>query len=83
MKLPLFSFKREPSARVARGVAELMSAFRGGVYEEARTRARQAQLGQVIDGNRPRGHWDKVRREIARRTGREPPLDTATRYLEP
>lgn len=47
-----------------------MTAFGGGTYEQARTRARAQRLGQVIEANRPRGHWDRVRRAIARRTGR-------------
>jgi hypothetical protein len=45
-------------------------------------RAREERLGHVIDGNRPLGHWDRVRREIARRTGRQARADTATRYLD-
>jgi hypothetical protein len=36
----------------------------------------------MIDANRPPSHWDKVRSEIARRTGRIVGVDTATRYLE-
>jgi len=49
---------------------------------EGQTRARDERLAQVIDANRLRGHWDKVRREIAGRTGRQIGVDTATRYFE-
>jgi hypothetical protein len=63
-------------------VNSLLQAFGDSAYDEARTRAREARLGKVMDGNRPNGHWDKVRREIARRTGRQVGLDTATRYTE-
>jgi len=47
----------------------LIAAYGDGAYEQARTRARDQRRGEVIDGNRPEGHWDRVRREIARRTG--------------
>jgi hypothetical protein len=60
----------------------LIAAYGDGAYEQARTRARQERTGEVADSNRLRGHWDKVRREIARRTGRQAGADTATRYLE-
>lgn len=58
----------------------LIERFGAAAYDEARTRARDARLGNVIDGNRQDGHWDSVRAEIARRTNRRH-VDTATRYL--
>lgn len=57
----------------------LITRFGASAYDEARTRARETRLGNVIDGNRREGHWDRVRAEIARRTGRAH-VDTATRY---
>ena len=65
---------------VAEDAQVLMERFGLAAYDEARTRAREARLGRIIDGNRQAGHWDRVRAEIARRTGRAH-VDTATRYL--
>jgi len=59
-----------------------IAAYGDGAYEQARTCARDQRHGEVVDGNRPEGHWDRVRREIARRTGRRGGIDTATRYLD-
>lgn len=59
---------------------DLIARFSDDAYDEARQRARNARLHQILDANRPHGHWDRVRRDIARRTGRAM-LDTATRYL--
>jgi hypothetical protein len=53
----------------------LTAEFGDGAYEEARTRAREAP--EPYDR-----HWDDVRIEIAKRTRRGTPVDTATRYLE-
>ena len=60
----------------------LIAAYGDSAYEQTRTRARDQRRGAVIDSNRPEGHWDRVRREIARRTGRQGGIDTATRYLD-
>ena len=60
----------------------LIEALGNGAYEEACTRAREQRLGKVIETNRPNGHWDRVRKEIARRTGRKTNVDSATRYLK-
>jgi hypothetical protein len=60
----------------------LIGASGQGAYDQSRTRAHEARLGKMIDANRPPSHWDKVRSEIARRTGRIVGVDTATRYLE-
>ncbi len=81
MKLPIF-WKQTSSSIVESDVTALMQSFGDGAYDEARTRARGARLGEVVDGNRPDGHWDRVRKEIGRRTGRQIGLDTATRYTE-
>jgi hypothetical protein len=81
MKLPILRKRTSPNL-VASDVNSLLRSFGDSAYDEARTRAREARLGKVFDGNRPNGHWDKVRREIARRTGRQVGLDTATRYTE-
>lgn len=60
----------------------LVQRFGGHAYEEARRRIREQRSGKVTDANRPIGHWDQVRKLIARETNRSP-LDTATRYLIP
>jgi hypothetical protein len=73
-------FRRQTGDIVAQDTDVLMEAHGSGAYEEARTRARKARLGSVIDSNRPAGHWDKVRREIAKRTGKEIGADSASRY---
>lgn len=65
---------------VALDAAALMQSHGDGAYEEARTRAREERLRQVIDGNRLAGHWDKVRLEIAKRTGKQIGADSASRY---
>ena len=57
----------------------LIARFGASAYDVARTRAREARLGNVIDGNRGDGHWDRVRAEIARRTKRAH-VDSGTRY---
>ena len=81
MKLPAF-LRPGTLALVAQDADALIDAFGPGAYDEARTRARDARLGRILDGNRPVGHWDKVRMEIARQTGRQVGVDTATRYIE-
>lgn len=81
MKLPVFR-KRSSLNLVESDVVALIQSFGAAAYDEARTRAHEARLGKVVDDNRPDGHWDKVRREIGRRTGRQVGLDTATRYTE-
>jgi hypothetical protein len=80
IKLPEFP-KRAVPALVERDAEALIASCRPCAYDEARTCARDARLGRVLDGNRPVGHWDKVRREIARLTGRQVGMDTATRYI--
>ena len=60
----------------------LITALGNGAYEVARTRAREQRLGQIIEANRPDGHWDRARKEIARRTRRRMHVDSATRYLD-
>lgn len=81
MKLPGF-LRRVPPGLIQRDADALIDAFGPGAYDEARTRARDARLGRILDGNRPAGHWDKVRMEIARQTGRQVGVDPATRYME-
>jgi hypothetical protein len=73
----------QAESQVAEDARALILRFGDSAYDEARTRAREARLGRTVDANRPVGHWDKVRREIGRRTGRDQRVDTATRYLSP
>jgi hypothetical protein len=72
----------EAVRQTRRDAATLMIGFGSAAYEEARQRAWEARQGQVVDANRPPGHWDRVRAEIGRRTGRRSWVDTATRYLD-
>lgn len=60
--------------------ATLMAGFGDCAYDEARKRASEADCDTILDGNRPAGHWNRVKRTIAKKTGRDG-LDTATRYL--
>ena len=80
MRLPL-AIRRTGQNIVRDDADALMAGFGRAAYDEARSRAREERLGKVIGGNRPRGHWDKVRREIAKRTGMEIGLDSATRRM--
>lgn len=65
---------------VSTDAASLIARFSDSAYDVARQRARDARSGKTFDANRPDGHWDRVRQDIARRTGHTV-LDTATRYL--
>lgn len=81
VKLPILR-RRADDKIVMDDALALIAAYGARAYDEARTRARQERLGKVIDSNRTRGHWDRVRRAIARRTGREVGVDAATRYTD-
>lgn len=81
MKL-LRLFRRKSDALVEQDADVLMRAWGGAAYDHARTTAREVTQRKLIDEHRPAGHWDRVRREIGRRTGRGGRADTATRYLE-
>lgn len=65
------------SARVAADAEALMQEFGDAAYGEARRRA-----VDTLSHKAKNAHWNRVRREIGRRTGRAQ-IDTATRYLEP
>lgn len=64
----------------AADAADLESRFADGAYAEARRRARENRSGEVFEGNRPKGHWDRVRARIGRKS-RRGAVDTATKYL--
>jgi hypothetical protein len=73
--------QREKCARLAEiDAVALMIGFGDCAYDEARRRASEANCGTVLDGNRPSGHWDRVKSIIGKKTERDG-LDTATRYL--
>lgn len=78
----LSPFRCAPRELVVADAEALIASLGDGAYEEARKRAREQRIGQVIEANRPDGHWDRVRREIVRRIGRVTHVDTATRYLD-
>lgn len=77
-----WKLRTERICHVASDASALIAAFGEQAYFVARERAREErQSGKVLDANRAAGHWDRVRREIGNRTGRDQ-LDTATRYSE-
>lgn len=73
--------RRARADRVAADAAALTARFGASAYGIARDRDRAERRGDVIDGARPAGHWGRVKLRIARETGKEAGLDTATRYL--
>lgn len=81
MRLPRL-FRRKNRSLVEQDAETLIASFGARAYELARTRSRNARLRPNADPDRPRGHRDKVRAEIALRTGRGRGIDTATRYIE-
>jgi hypothetical protein len=72
------SLKRD-QARIE--AAALIERHGDRAYPLARTLARHEQVGPSVDPFRQAGHWDRVRQEIRRQTGREA-TDTATRYCK-
>ena len=77
----LWRQRRVASERAQAEADALIKRFGNAAYEEARSRARDAQHSIVRDQTREK-HWRRVRQLIARQTGRSRKLDTATRYLE-
>lgn len=59
----------------------LIARYGDDTYAVARQRFRE-EAAEVISEGRSKDHWAQVRVEIARRTGRRPETDTATRYLD-
>jgi hypothetical protein len=68
--------RKERRQQVIRDADNLMALFGDRAYAEALRRARHED-----ETGRDPSHWFAVRREIARRVGKEVGLDTATRYL--
>lgn len=66
---------------VERDARDLVTRFGDVAYSVARDRARAARYGGTFDGNRPSGHWTKVKLRIADMTGHVIGLDAATRWL--
>jgi hypothetical protein len=71
---------RERQKQASADAGALIDRYGSGAYSEARRRGHEARRGVVFDGNRPNGHWDRVRVIIGRKTLRKH-VDTATRYL--
>lgn len=61
-----------PDPLVLSDAETLIAGFGSSAYDEARTRAREARSGEVVDANRGPAHWDRVRCEIGTRTNRKP-----------
>ena len=70
---------RTVPALIEEDASTLMRKFGEEAYRVARDRALAERLGIAIDADRTVGHWDQVRAEIGRRTGRDV-TDTETRY---
>ena len=68
--------RKERQQQVIRDADNLMALFGEGAYSATLSRARH----EAKNDRDPR-HWFAVRREIARRVGKDIGLDTATRYL--
>jgi hypothetical protein len=68
--------RKERQQQVDRDTDDLMALFGERAYSEALARARHED-----ENERDPSHWIAVRWEIARRTGEEVGLGTATRYL--
>lgn len=80
----MFRFLRAKRAQRELALADanaLIAQYGQAAYGYARERAHEARQGEIIDGNRSHGHWDRVRRIIGRKINRDG-LDTATRYLD-
>jgi hypothetical protein len=60
--------RREYCALIERDATDLMDRFGVYAYSEAGIRSRMEP--ETIDGNRPKGHWSRVKGEIAKRTGK-------------
>jgi hypothetical protein len=68
--------RKECEQQVLRDADNLMALFGNRAYSAALDRARHEE-----ENDRDPRYWLRVRREIARRVGKEPGLDAATRYL--
>jgi hypothetical protein len=78
--MELFARRRARIRLIEADADMLMKGYGEFAYHEARSRSIAEQSSLIIDGNRHRGHWDRVRQLIGRREGRNY-LDTATRYF--
>jgi hypothetical protein len=74
--------RREEQALIESDAAAMIETFGDTAYLEARRWVIAELAHKVIDGDRPAGHWARVRAELRRRTKHQPRTDTATRYLE-
>ncbi len=69
LNLPAWLRSRKEAARLVQADAStLIGRIGDSAYVEARDRA---QRSSIIDGDRPRGHWTRVKLEIAERQGIE------------
>lgn len=68
--------RKSREEQAIRDADNLMALFGDGAYGAALERARHEE-----EQDRDPRYWLRVRRVIAARIGREPGLDTATRYI--
>jgi hypothetical protein len=74
--------RREERALVESDAATMIETFGESAYLEARRWVIAELAHKVIDGDRPAGHWARVRAEVGKRIKHVFKSDTATRYLE-
>jgi hypothetical protein len=73
--------RKEMKARVEADATAMIAEYGDSAYHVARDRALELRLHKVIEAERPPEHWNLVRFEIRKRTGRQG-ADTATRLLQ-
>ena len=73
--------RKELQARVDADATAMIAEFGASACHVARDRALEQRLHKIVDADRSPEHWNLVRFEIRKRTGRQA-IDTATKYLE-
>ncbi len=74
--------RRAERALVVSDATAMIERFGDGAYQEARNWVVAALIQNVVDADRPAGHWARVRAEIRKRNKPPTTADSATRRLE-
>jgi hypothetical protein len=72
--------RKESRVRVAADATAMIAEFGASAYYVVRDRALEHRLHKIVDVERTPEHWNLVRFEIRKRTGRQD-ADVATKYL--
>lgn len=72
--------RKEMQARIDADATAMIAEFGDSAYHVTRDRALEQRLHKIVDAERTPEHWNLVRFEIRKRTGRRQ-ADTATKYL--